>query len=465
LDKAEENRILRIQALSAFLIGSVMLLEISAGISTNSLAILGDGIHALYDFIITSMLLITYRIGIKPADESHTYGHSRIKTLGAFASGIAFLYLVVQLLIRSIDKLANPSTVHLSLMGFLALVYTLGVDFVRITALSRFSRRGETSVKAGLLHSLADFFDTLVAILGFLLAGYFNINQADAFAGFVLSTMMIYLGVKLLYETGMELTDTVPPTMVNKIRRIVEEEYGADGISYLNVRRVDRKTYVDVGAFVSKESSVSSTYKSVKEVEGKISRAIEGDSVVRIQTMPRGSESLYELIRSSALSIKGVLNVHEILVSKAGEKLLVSLHIEVPDSMSLTEAHKIADEVERRVSKSVGDIENIMVHLETAGSSVYSIETVGLDTSLYFMVEDVVRRGIEHFKNVRGIRRMLVFKSPSGSKRIELTVSMDGDASMYEAHETASRLEDVIKHNVGGDFEVVVHVEPSEESS
>ncbi|MEM2087400.1 MAG: cation diffusion facilitator family transporter [Thermoproteota archaeon] len=464
MSKTEESRILRVQLISTCLIGSVMLLEISAGILTNSLAVLGDGVHAMYDFLITGMLFITYRISIKPADESHTYGHSRIKTLGAFTSGVAFLYLVIQLLLRSMDRLTNPSPVYLGLIGFIALAYTLTVDAVRITVLSKVSDRGESSVKAGLLHSVADFFDTLVALLGFLLAGYFNITQADAVAGLLLSAMMTYLGVKLLYETGLELTDTVPPALVRRIRKIVEEEYGVDGVSYLNVRRLDRKTYVDVGALVPSESSVSSIHRSIKNVEEKVSKAVGGEAAVRIQTVPKGSDSLYGLIKDSALSVEDVLNVHDIMVSKIDEKLLVSLHIEVPEHMSLSNAHRIADEVEEKILKNVENTGNVMVHLETAGSVVTPIETVGSNSLLYLKVKEAVENEVKQFHNIKEVSRIRVFREASGVNRIELTVSMEGGRSMSEAHESSSRLEETVKRSVGENFEIIVHVEPEKQN-
>jgi cation diffusion facilitator family transporter len=462
LGKSEE-RILRAQLASTCLIGSVMLMEVSAGILTNSLAVLGDGIHAAYDFLITGMLFITYRVSLKPADESHTYGHGRIKTLGAFTSGIALIYLVIQLLMRSFERLVNPSPVYPGPIGVLALAYTLTVDFARITLLSKAPSGGEPSVKAGLFHSLADFFDTIVAILGFALAGYFNISYADAVAGLLLSAMMVYLSGRLLYETGMELTDTVSPAMVRRIRRVVEEEYGFDGVSYLNIRRLDKKTYVDVGALVPVENSVSSIQKSVKNVEDRISRMIEGEVVVRVHSLPKGSEDLRGLIKDSALKARGVLNVHDILVSQTDGRLLVSLHIEVPEEMRLSEAHSVADEVEENVLKSLENVGGIMVHIETASSAVTPIKTVGSNSSLYLTVKQAVEEEVKQFHSFKGLRKMRVFREASGLNRIELTVSMEGGRTMAEAHEAASRLEHRIEHSLEGNVEVVVHVEPEED--
>ncbi|MGQ9596377.1 MAG: cation-efflux pump [Thermoproteota archaeon] len=459
MGKAEAS-ILKVQLISACLIGSVMAFEISAGLLTNSLAILGDGFHALYDFLISIMLFLTYKISLKPADESHTYGHSRIKTLGAFTSGLAFLYFVIQLLLRSLDRFMNPSFIYLGSIGFLALAYTLSVDVTRIAILSRASDQGETNVKAGLLHSLADFFDTIVALMGFLLAGYFNIMQADAAAGLLLSAAMAYLGAKLLYETGLELTDAVPPIMVRRIRGIVEREYGTDGVSYLNVRRIDKNTYVDVGVFVPRDRSISDIHRSVKDVEDRIAKSVGGEVISRVQVMPRDSESLYGSIRDSALSVEGVLNVHDILVSEADGRLLISVHIEVPEEMDLSNAHKVADEVEEHVLKDVESVESVMVHVETAGSTIMPIKAVELNSSSYFKVKEIVENEIKRFHDVKGARKITVFKEASGLNRIELNVVMEGDKSIGEAHGIASRLEDGVKQAFGGNVEVVIHVEP-----
>jgi divalent metal cation (Fe/Co/Zn/Cd) transporter len=272
--------------------------------------------------------------------------------------------------------------------------------------------------------------------------------------------MMVYLSGRLLYETGLELTDTVSPAMVRRIRRIVEEEYGADGVSYLNVRRLDRKTYVDVGAVVPVESSVSSIQKSVKNVEDKISRIVEGDVIVRVHGLPKGSEGLRGVVKDSVMRVKGVLNVHDILVSQSDGKLFVSLHIEVPGEMSLSEAHRIADEVERNVLKDVENVGSVMVHVETAGSAVTPIRTIGSNSSLYLKVKQAVEEEVKQFHTVKGIRRIRVFREASGLNRIELTVSMEGGRSMAEAHEAASRLEHRVEHVLGGKVEVIIHVEP-----
>ncbi|MEM2929320.1 MAG: cation transporter dimerization domain-containing protein, partial [Thermoproteota archaeon] len=153
-----------------------------------------------------------------------------------------------------------------------------------------------------------------------------------------------------------------------------------------------------------------------------------------------------------------------ILVSRTDGKLLVSLHIEVSGEMSLSEAHGIADEVEENVLKNVENVGSVMVHVETAGSAVTPIRTVGSNSSLYLKVKQAVEEEVRQFHSVKGLRRMRVFREASGLNRIELTVSMEGGRSMAEAHEAASRLEHRVEHSLEGKVEVVVHVEPEEDT-
>ena len=59
-----------------------------------------------------------------------------------------------------------------------------------------------------------------------------------------------------------------------------------------------------------------------------------------------------ERIASCVLSIDGVRGVHDLLIHEYGRgNIFVSLHIEVDASLSLLEAHQIADEAEQKIEK------------------------------------------------------------------------------------------------------------------
>ncbi|MEM4237975.1 MAG: cation transporter, partial [Candidatus Nitrosocaldaceae archaeon] len=67
--------------ISLCMIISVAVGEISIGIIINSIAVISDGTHALFDAIIIALLLFMLRFSVKPRDLEHTYGHGRLETI------------------------------------------------------------------------------------------------------------------------------------------------------------------------------------------------------------------------------------------------------------------------------------------------------------------------------------------------------------------------------------------------
>jgi cation diffusion facilitator family transporter len=55
-------------------------------------------------------------------------------------------------------------------------------------------------------------------------------------------------------------------------------------------------------------------------------------------------------IRERALTVEGVLDVHDIIVHRYGVRRWISLHVEVPGEISACELHAITDSVERRLA-------------------------------------------------------------------------------------------------------------------
>ncbi len=58
-------------------------------------------------------------------------------------------------------------------------------------------------------------------------------------------------------------------------------------------------------------------------------------------------EEELEQIRTIATSVKGVLGVHQLRTRMSGPIRFIQLHLELPDSTILMDAHRISDEVAR----------------------------------------------------------------------------------------------------------------------
>lgn len=76
-----------------------------------------------------------------------------------------------------------------------------------------------------------------------------------------------------------------------------------------------------------------------------------------------------DYINFLALSVKGVLNTHEINVHDYGATKEISLHIEVKKNLSMLEAHEIADQVEKVIEENTAS--RTVVHVDSIENDLF----------------------------------------------------------------------------------------------
>jgi cation diffusion facilitator family transporter len=78
------------------------------------------------------------------------------------------------------------------------------------------------------------------------------------------------------------------------------------------------------------------------------------------------SQDLREQLVREASAVPGVKRVHHVMTEYAGPKLVVDIHVNVDGSMTLFDAHSIADLVTQRLEK-IPDVDRAYVHIEPEG--------------------------------------------------------------------------------------------------
>ncbi|ACS90198.1 MAG TPA: cation transporter [Thermococcaceae archaeon] len=75
---------------------------------------------------------------------------------------------------------------------------------------------------------------------------------------------------------------------------------------------------------------------------------------------------ILEEIKNAALSVTGVVDVHDLRAHYVGPRLHVELHIEVPPELTLKEAHDISETVKKRIER-LEEVELAFVHVDIKG--------------------------------------------------------------------------------------------------
>jgi cation diffusion facilitator family transporter len=438
--------------ISAIAIFSVVIVELSIGWIVRSLAIQSDGLHALLDVVSTIMLFFAVRASIKPPDEEHTYGHEKFETIGGLIGGVVLIAVAFLIFYEAAIRLIENTQIvkGVEFAGFIAIGYALFIASLRVTVFRKTEHIQSPSMKVGFYDAVSDLSSTLLALLGFGLATL-GFNYGDALASIFLGVMLSYLSVKLVRSSVMELSDTASKELVQKTRKVILSREGIVKIENLKVRKVSSKIFIDASVQVPSHMPLEEAHSLVSTIEADLKQAL-GNVDATIHIEPSEKETKMDQLVEKLATVEGVKEVHEISTIYTGGKFYITLHAYVDPELSVEEAHKIAETIERRMQAEIKPLENVTVHIEPSGMAVPAAEVN--EAQLRKVIYEVAK-GIEG--NLR-IKRIVTYAA-EGKRYINIDCCFTKQIHIKEAHRMASQVEKETKA-LFANAVVTVHIEP-----
>jgi cation diffusion facilitator family transporter len=443
---------LKALTISVFAIFSVVIIEVTLGLLINSLAIMSDGLHALLDGVSSVMLFFAVRAAMKPPDEEHTYGHEKFETIGGLIGGIVLIAVAFLIFYEAAMRLLNPPQLNsgIEYAGFIAIGYALFIASLRVTVFKKFQHVQSTSMKAGFYDAISDLSSTLIALLGFGLA-IFGFTGGDAFASIFLGAMLTYLSIKLVKFSVMELSDTASKELLERTRKIIISCDGVVKTENLKVRKVSSKVFVEASVQVPILMSLQDAHSLATKIESCLKDGFGNvDSTIHIE--PSDKEHKMDQLIEKLATVEGVREVHEISTIYVAGKLYITLHAYVNPEMSVEEAHKIAEAIERKMQTEFKSLENVTVHVEPAGVAIPANEVN--EVELRKVVNDVAKSIAGNLR----IKRVLTYAA-EGKRYINIDCCFTKQVQIKDAHRMASQVEKDTKEHFANAV-VTVHIEP-----
>lgn len=335
------------------------------GVMSGSLAILSEAAHSLSDLVATIMTYFAVRFSGKPADEKHHYGHGKIESITALAETALLFALSGVVIWEAVRRLLGPDghAVEASFWAFAVIIVSIVVDFFRARYLYRVAEdTSSEALEADALHFGSDMWSSLAVLVGLLatLAGY---RWADSVAALVVAAFVCLAGWRLGSRTIRTLTDEAPPGVSERITEIARRVPGVVDIERVRVRRVGPTIFVELSLAVSRTLPLD----RLAELKQAVARAIEAEvpgAEVSVITTPRALDNETVVERVLVIARNRALAVHHVTVQSIGDRLAVSLDLEVPGDLTIAAAHEIADGLEQAVQEELGPEVEVETHIE-----------------------------------------------------------------------------------------------------
>ena len=446
----------RVAAISVFASAGMAIAKFAVGILIGSLALVSEALHSSVDVIATIITWMVVRVSDRPADAEHHYGHGKLESISALGV-IALLYVLAGgILVESYSRLregAPPPVI--SIIPFVVLLADIAINLWRARALHRAARKTRSqALAADALHFASDVAGSVAVIIGLMLSA-FGFHWGDAAAAVAVALMIAVLGLRLARSTVETLVDRAPEGVAERATAAIGAIPGVVDIERLRTRMVGATHFIDAVVRVPRTLPIDRVDEIKQRAQAAVAKAV-GDADLTFTAVPvaLSNESVRE--RIMVIARNSGLAIHHVTVHDLGNKLIVSIDLEVDGEMPLTEAHAIANRLERNIGEQFGEEVEVDTHIEPLepelpfGSDAAPERRAGIAQALSRYAAETA---IGDIHNVR-------VRDTAAGEIVNFHCRAVPTMSVIKVHENVDAIERALRRDFPSVKRVISHAEP-----
>lgn len=304
--------------------------KLATGLLLNSISVIADAFNNLSDTASSIITLLGFKLSNRPADQGHPFGHGRIEYFSGLVVSVLVMYVGVQFLVTSFQRIVNPSPLEFQWLP----VFLFMVSILVKIWLSAFNGRlghkiNSGALKASALDARSDVFISSTVVAG-LLASKFSGVQIDGFVGILVAIMIIRSALELIRETINPLMGVQPdPELITRMENILythPEIYDVhDTIAHnYGPNTLLATTHVDI----RDDIAVTEIHDIVDSLEKRIKAELGIDLTVHMdptRTSNHESIQLIKSLRRDLLTIPGVHSLHDIRLRDNSSRFIAEI--------------------------------------------------------------------------------------------------------------------------------------------
>ena len=276
--------------------------KFAAGILGHSAAMIADAIHSLTDFVTDAIVLVFVRLGSKPTDRDHDYGHGKYETLASAIIGVSLLVVGMMICYSGVTKTYHAMCGEpLQQPGFIALEAAVASVVLKEWAYRftvRVGRRCHSeAVVANAWHHRSDALSsvgTTVGIGGAIILGE-KWAVLDPLTAIVVSFFIMKAAWSVLSKAVDELTDgSLPKETEDEIESIVSEDNEVSVVHNLCTRRIGNRIAIEMHVRMPGETSLYVAHRHATEIEKRLKQRFGADTHISIHLEPVKVNGHYE---------------------------------------------------------------------------------------------------------------------------------------------------------------------------
>ena len=254
-----------------------ILLKTIAYFLTGSVGLLSDALESIVNLVGALMALAMLTVAARPADDDHTYGHSKAEYFSSGVEGTLILIAAVSIIWTAAPRLWNPQPLEQVGLG---LAVSVGASVINLLAAYFILRAGKKyksiTLEANAHHLMTDVWTSVGVIGGVGLVALTGWERLDPIVAFIVAANIIWSGTRIVRASVLGLMDTALPEEERSTITNVLATYNAKGIQFhaLRTRQSGARRFVSFHVLVPDTWTVFEGHQLLEHIEADIRKTL-----------------------------------------------------------------------------------------------------------------------------------------------------------------------------------------------
>ncbi len=290
----------------SLVVGVLMLvMKVYAYLVTGSAAILSDAAESVVHILAISFASYSLWLAMKPADDTHLYGHDRISFFSAGFEGAMIILAAIYIIVESTLKWIHGLEVDNINQGIVFTILATTINAVLGWYLLRRGRKNHSIILiANGKHVLTDSWTSLGVIFGLLLTKWTGWLPFDPIVAIIVAFNILWTGGNLMRQSIGGLMDEADPEVHAKLLSILEDQSRKHKIDFhhLRHRNAGNKLHIEFHLLFPDKESIANVHVQATLIEQEIKKAFPMQTEILSHLEPMES---HDEIHTQLLNSKG----------------------------------------------------------------------------------------------------------------------------------------------------------------
>lgn len=272
------------------IIGNILLfiLKFFSGIYLNSISLIADAFHSLSDVLTSIVVILGFKLGGKPADSKHPFGHGRIEQIATLI--IAFMLLIISYDLgrSSFERIIKPQRVSFNvLITVLMFISALFKEWMARFSIFLGEKINSSTLIADAWHHRSDAFASGLVAIGLIIIN-FGVYRIDGIMGLIVSLLLLWVSVDLIKNSSSFLIGEAPTQdIINKLKNIIFSIPGVLDYHDISIHDYQSNKIITLHIVVDNNISAKDAHEIALKVQDSIKENIQGSQVI-VHIDPKG---------------------------------------------------------------------------------------------------------------------------------------------------------------------------------